>query len=138
MALSFIGEETGVPWENRWPAANHWQTLSHNVASSTLRLERNSISPSWIVRVLGKNGRMWCQNLITWLKVCTMPGSSIFVKGYLSYHWSIVFWNCSKNVVFLVFIFFVNIFRGETSIFSRKISFQHQTPFVLYIQIKLG
>jgi hypothetical protein len=22
-------EETGVPWENYWPAASHWQTLSH-------------------------------------------------------------------------------------------------------------
>jgi hypothetical protein len=23
-------EETGVPWENHWPAASHGQTLSHN------------------------------------------------------------------------------------------------------------
>jgi len=29
-------EETGVPGENHRPAANHWQTLSHNVVSSTL------------------------------------------------------------------------------------------------------
>jgi hypothetical protein len=29
-------EETGVPGENHWPAACHWQTLSHNVVSSTL------------------------------------------------------------------------------------------------------
>jgi hypothetical protein len=28
-------EETGVPWENHWPAASHWQTLSHNFVSST-------------------------------------------------------------------------------------------------------
>ena len=28
-------EETGVAWENHWPAASHWQTLSHNVVSST-------------------------------------------------------------------------------------------------------
>ena len=27
-------EETGIPWENPWPAASHWQTLSHNVVSS--------------------------------------------------------------------------------------------------------
>ena len=26
-------EETGVPRENRWPFASHWQTLSHNVVS---------------------------------------------------------------------------------------------------------
>jgi hypothetical protein len=28
-------EETGVHRENHWPAASHWQTLSHNVVSST-------------------------------------------------------------------------------------------------------
>ena len=28
-------EETGVPRENHRPVASHWQTLSHNVASST-------------------------------------------------------------------------------------------------------
>jgi hypothetical protein len=28
-------EETEVPGENKRPAANHWQTQSHNVVSST-------------------------------------------------------------------------------------------------------
>jgi hypothetical protein len=28
-------EETGVPGENHWPVASHWQTVSHNVVSST-------------------------------------------------------------------------------------------------------
>ena len=28
-------EKTGVPWENHWPVASHWQALSHNVVSST-------------------------------------------------------------------------------------------------------
>ena len=27
-------EETGVPGENHWPVACHWQTLSHNVVSN--------------------------------------------------------------------------------------------------------
>ena len=31
-------EETGVPGENHEPAASHWQTLSHNVDSSTPRI----------------------------------------------------------------------------------------------------
>jgi hypothetical protein len=31
-------EETGVPGENHRPAASHWQTLSHNVVSSTPRM----------------------------------------------------------------------------------------------------
>jgi len=35
-------EETRVPGENHRPAARHWQTLSHNVVSSTPRHERDS------------------------------------------------------------------------------------------------
>ena len=31
-------EETGVPGENQRPATSHWQTLSHNVISSTPRM----------------------------------------------------------------------------------------------------
>jgi len=37
-------EETGVPGENHWHVASHWQTLSHNVVSSTPRYERGSYS----------------------------------------------------------------------------------------------
>jgi hypothetical protein len=33
-------EETGVPVENHRPAASYWQTSSHNVVSSTPRLNR--------------------------------------------------------------------------------------------------
>ena len=39
MAVSFIGEETGVPRENHKPVTSHWQTLSHNVVLSTPRHE---------------------------------------------------------------------------------------------------
>ena len=35
-----LAEETRVPGENQWPVASHWQTLSHNVVSSTPRLSR--------------------------------------------------------------------------------------------------
>jgi hypothetical protein len=38
-------EKTVVPGENHRPAANHCQTLSHNVVSSTPRHERGSNSP---------------------------------------------------------------------------------------------
>ena len=31
-------EETGGPGENHWPVVSHWQTLSHNIISSTPRL----------------------------------------------------------------------------------------------------
>jgi hypothetical protein len=37
-------EETRVPGENHRPTACHWQTLSHNVVSSTPRHERGSNS----------------------------------------------------------------------------------------------
>ena len=30
-----LAEETGVPGENHRPVGSHWQTLSHNVVSST-------------------------------------------------------------------------------------------------------
>jgi hypothetical protein len=30
-----LEEETGIPEENHRSTLNHWQTLSHNVASST-------------------------------------------------------------------------------------------------------
>jgi len=29
--------ETGVPGENHRPAANHWQTWSHNVVSNSVK-----------------------------------------------------------------------------------------------------
>ena len=37
-------EETGVSGENHRPVASHWQTLSHNVVSSTPRHEWGSNS----------------------------------------------------------------------------------------------
>ena len=35
-------EETGVPDENHQAASSHWQTISHNVASSTPHHEQGS------------------------------------------------------------------------------------------------
>jgi len=37
-------EETGVPGENQRPVSSHWQTVSLNVVSSTLRHERDTNS----------------------------------------------------------------------------------------------
>ena len=33
-------EETGVPRENHRPVASHWETLSHNIVTSTPHHER--------------------------------------------------------------------------------------------------
>ena len=35
-------QETGVPGENNRPVVSHWQTLSHNVVSSTPHHKRDS------------------------------------------------------------------------------------------------
>jgi hypothetical protein len=48
-------EETGVPRENHRPAVNHWQTLLHNVVSSTPRIQchGNEVSPfPYIARLI--------------------------------------------------------------------------------------
>jgi hypothetical protein len=42
--LVLLVEETGVLGESHWPAASHWQPLTHNVVSSTPRHERDSKS----------------------------------------------------------------------------------------------
>ena len=41
---ALLVEETGVHGENHRPAASHWQTVSHNVASGAPRHELDSIS----------------------------------------------------------------------------------------------
>jgi hypothetical protein len=41
-------EKTGVPGENHRPVASHWQTLSHNVVSSTPCHERGKITTTTV------------------------------------------------------------------------------------------
>jgi hypothetical protein len=41
---ALLVEETRVLGENQRPVASHWQTLSHNVVSSALCYELDSIS----------------------------------------------------------------------------------------------
>ena len=52
-------EETGVPRENHWPAASHWQMLSHNVVTSIPRLSgiwTHNVSQSLGVWSLSRRG----------------------------------------------------------------------------------
>ena len=42
--LVILLDETGIHGENHRPVASHWQTLSHNVVSSTPRQEWGSNS----------------------------------------------------------------------------------------------
>ena len=47
--LILLVKETGVPRENHRPVTSHWQTVSHNVVTSTPRHERDLTSPLYIV-----------------------------------------------------------------------------------------
>jgi hypothetical protein len=42
--LISLVEETGVPRENHWPVASHWQALSHNVVSGEKHSNPNPLS----------------------------------------------------------------------------------------------
>ena len=76
----FLVGKTEVPVENHRPAASHWQTLSHNVISSTPRLigirTQNTTGYSRINR-----------SISSWYSTCAI---------YLLVHWSIVtdLWIC--------------------------------------------
>jgi hypothetical protein len=45
-----VAGETGVSGENHRSVASHWQTLSHNVVSSTPHNERTSSSMEFVFR----------------------------------------------------------------------------------------
>ena len=42
-------EKTRVPKEKHWPVASHWQTLSHNIVSSTSRLSGFKLTTSVVI-----------------------------------------------------------------------------------------
>ena len=44
-----LEEETGEPGENHRPAISHWQTLSHNVVSSTPRHQWDFATKCWLL-----------------------------------------------------------------------------------------
>ena len=64
--LVLLVEKTGVTAESHRPVASHWQTLSHNVVSSTPGHERDSNSRSfggkdWYDRHLYRHRWQWLQ-----------------------------------------------------------------------------
>ena len=72
-------EETWIPGENHQPAGSHWQTLSHNVVSSTHRLRMMKNLKSIII--------------LTWLPMAT-SGS---FKRYVFVRWEECEINSSLN-----------------------------------------
>ena len=60
MAISFVN---GVPGEKHRPVASHWQTLSHNVVSSTPHLEQESNSQ----RVIYEKKAMYLFDIVEYM-----------------------------------------------------------------------
>ena len=67
-------EETRVPSENRRPVTSHWQTLSHNVGSSTLSLIGTTIIFTSIPRQ--KTTDRW--NIMDWF-IINYPNEQIYI-----------------------------------------------------------
>jgi hypothetical protein len=61
LSVLFV-EETGERGESHWPVASHWQTLSHNVVSSTPRHEQGFELTTMTTYAL--------QHLFVLLKIC--------------------------------------------------------------------
>jgi hypothetical protein len=70
-------EETGVPRENHQPAANHWQTLSHNVVSSIQKPRHNRDSNS------GDKGKIHFNGLCT----CCVINLVYINNSWYSFHY---------------------------------------------------
>jgi hypothetical protein len=73
-------EETGVPWENHWPAASHWQTLSHNVVSSTPR-QGGEFELTMLV-VIGTDCADRCKSNYNTIRSMVTPKNTCSLKIY--------------------------------------------------------
>jgi hypothetical protein len=76
-------EETGVPGDNHRPAVSHWQTLSHNVVSSTpclrgIRTHNVSGDRYWLL-----SSRISLQNQLFCL--CRLP--AVILENYVASDW---------------------------------------------------
>jgi hypothetical protein len=66
-SVLFVGK-TGTPRANHRPVASHWQTLSHNVVSSTPRHDRDSNS-----QVIDTDCRGWYKSNYHTIMTTTAP-----------------------------------------------------------------
>jgi hypothetical protein len=90
--VSFIGGGTGVLGENQRPLTSHWQTLSHNVVSSTLR--QRGI---WTHISGDRRRKMWKFNVNRkkmWKFIVNRKKNvKIQCEQNLRFHWSCIFIN---------------------------------------------
>jgi hypothetical protein len=75
-------EETGVPGENHRPVTSNWQTLSHNVVSSTPRLGG--------IRIDNGKVKLWCKN-------CYYIDNSYFLFSLIFFYMLINNWYVNKS-----------------------------------------
>jgi hypothetical protein len=89
-------EKTRIPGENHIPATSHWQTLSHNVVSSTPCLNRILTHNVSDTNRLVNLSLLICTNLnkmkSSLLKITTLE---VYKKLYSAY-----FFHCYMSVVF--------------------------------------
>ena len=106
-------EETGSTGENHWPVASHWQTLSHNVVSSTPHHEFKyylslfiRINVVVVCCLMVFNATFNNISVISWLSVLLVeetrgPEEIIFYNHWpVASHWQ----SLSHNVVHLALI----------------------------------
>ena len=116
-------EETGVPGENHWPAASHWQILSHNVVSNTPCHEQGSFKLTLVV--IGTDCTGSCKS--NYHMIRTMMASVIFVWSWTSLNAKIAVY--ILDLLFIIWnIFFQGTYKrsGDTKISERNTSFQFE------------
>jgi hypothetical protein len=108
-------EETGVFGENHWPVASHWQTLSHNVASSIPRHDRGkkhffNRTPNWNAKVRSILNILYItcdtQDLqmslyIQWI--------DIIYNVYINFFIIVIMYNLLHNIVRIKYYFLYNV-----------------------------
>jgi hypothetical protein len=94
-------EETGVPRENNLPATSHWQTLSHNVVSSTPWT-------IWYWYIWHFSMRWWCcpfctrHNTLNWIFIALAHWYNS-PKVYMSLHKCCMLSRETGNYNFMIF-----------------------------------
>ena len=83
-------EETWVPRENHIPVVSHWQTLSHNVVSSTPRPDQDSHITTLVL--IGTDCTGSCKSIRSW------PQGLLYINMLQT---NLVYYTCTfKNVLF--------------------------------------
>ena len=115
-------EETGVHGENYWSVASHWQTLSHNVVSSTPRHEQGfELTTLVVIRGTDCTGSCRLQNMhqnasgfnqISWIPSIALEtrldwrywAENVFrslIINHWDYSFHVIYCKCNGNAPYL-------------------------------------